>query len=156
MTTVFLDDLDVLPFGWHLLHQVDPDLQIVVGPGGVFVLHTRREPASSVRVHRGGVFVPGRRTDALVDELTAAEHVSLLLSLTCGFTVECEPVVLIASGEMSVQSRPLDVHVLPADVLDRWLQHMPRRLDDETVAAIVTHALAHAAWHPERARPISS
>jgi hypothetical protein len=143
-----LDDLDVLPYGWHLLHRVDPDEQIVVGPGGVFVLHTRHEPASSVRVHRGGVFVPGRRTDSLVNEMTTAERVSLLLSLTCGFAVDCEPVVLIASGELHVQSRPHDVHVLPADVLDRWLQHMPRRLSDETVTAILAHAQVHAAWRP--------
>ena len=38
MTNVLADDLDVLPFGWRLLQRID-DGQVVVGPGGVFLLH---------------------------------------------------------------------------------------------------------------------
>lgn len=137
---------DLLPFGWHELHADDGDQQVIVGPGGVFLFSTRRHPAVTVKVFHQGVFVPGRRTDDLRHEQLTAERVSNLLSLTCGFPVECEPVVLIASGELSVQSRPDDVHVLPIDVRDRWLQHMPRRLTDESVERIAHHAQAHAAW----------
>ena len=132
-----LDDLeDHLPPDWHLV--VGPsELPVAVGPGGVFAMIVRRPGDEPITVYDRSLFIRNGRSNALTSARTRAALVSGELFRLLRTPIACTAVVVVPAGDLTVRSRPPDVHILHDDLLARWLSHLPRSLDDGQVLHIV-------------------
>ncbi|MGD9485615.1 nuclease-related domain-containing protein [Streptomyces sp. TRM70308] len=104
--------------GWYVLHAVPlpPETAIdhlLVGPGGVFCLHTERHPRATARVGEDLVRV-GRHAHPYVRQARReAVHASAALTRHCGFPVPVRPVlVLVGVRRLTVVPTLHDVCVL--------------------------------------------
>jgi len=142
--------LRALPAGWRMLCSADPDVaQLLIGPAGVFTIHTRDHVGQRVIVGDGSLLVNGRRTNHLADARHEAVRASRLLSTGVGETVDVTPVIAIVDpGSLQLRRfRPLDVIVLASPQLARVLLRRPRRLTDHAAAALVARATTGGTWH---------
>ena len=133
-----LDDIEAhLPADWHLVLVGADELPVAVGPGGVFALIVRRPGDEPITVYDRGLFIRNRRSHALTSARTRAAVVSGELFRLLRTQIECSCVVVLPAGNLTVRSRPRDVHILHDHLLARWLSHLPRSLDDGQVLHIV-------------------
>lgn len=153
--------LDRLRLPWRVLHSVpvgergsDID-HLVIGPGGVFTINTKRHPRAKVWMSENVLMVNGHRTDYLRNSRFEAQRASRLLSNSCGFTVEARPVIVLAgiAGD-TVRGRPSDVDVLLNDyAVRRWMENRPTLLTTETIESIYDVARLSTTWQP--AKPVN-
>jgi hypothetical protein len=144
--------LDKLPDGWRVLNGVpvgdrgsDID-HVVIGPGGVFTLNTKHHPGGRVWVAERAVMVNGQKTDYLRNSRHEAGRASLLLTRATGFHVDVQSIIVIVSADITRKADPTGVHVVPREVLKRWLDKRPERLTTESVDAIFEHARWDSTW----------
>ena len=145
------DELDDLPAGWFVLHS--PDLEVievsvddetearvdhvVVGPGGVFLIHLEHRAGSKVWVTEHKLTIDGTDSDRLCEARDAARRASDRLTAECGFAVAVQVVlVLIDAATMQTLSRPAEVHVRTQHDIRDWLCKQPARLDAEMVTTV--------------------
>jgi hypothetical protein len=143
--------LETLPSGWRALRSTDPDVaQLLIGPAGVFTIHTRDHVGQRVIVGSGSLLVNGRRTNHLANARHEAVRASRLLSTGVGETVDVTPVIAIVDpGSLHFgRVRPLDVIVLASSQLARVLLRRKRRLGDDAAAALVARATLGGTWLP--------
>ncbi len=136
-------DLTDLPAGWFVLHSHDvsdvmgdADL-VVIGPGGVFLIHHEHHAGASVWVTEHTVTLNGRDSDHLRNARIDARQVSDQLTDVCGFDVAVQSVlVLIGASTIQTVSRSAEVHVRNQYDLRDWLCKQPERLDAEMVSEV--------------------
>jgi Nuclease-related domain len=140
------DELTGLPAGWFVVHSHDigdrSDVvgdadHVVIGPGGVFLIHLEHQPGANVWVSEHTVTINGRDSDHLCAARIEAREVGDRLTDACGFDVAVQSaLVLIGAATVQTLSRPAEVHVRTQYDVRDWLCKQPTRLDAEMVSAI--------------------
>lgn len=139
------DELTGLPAGWFVLRSLgvgdrrdvgDAD-HIVIGPGGVFLIHLEHHAGAHVWVSEHTVTINGRDSDHLCKARVEARQVGDRLTDACGFDVAVQSVlVLIGAGTVQTLSRPAEVHVRTQYDIRDWLCKQPTRLDAQLVGVV--------------------
>ena len=142
-----------LPAGWHVFRGASPAEgtgdgdHVVVGPGGVFTVHTK-DLMGKVWVAPGMVRHNGHPTDYLREAAHEARRTSRLLGAVAGHRVEVRGVVAILADAWTITQRPVHVHVgSPRSVRD-WLLRLPATLSARDVARIAEIIGARSTWTP--------
>jgi len=139
-----------------VLHSVSASFEgklidhVVVGPAGVFAVHALYAAGEEVVVSALGLRVAGHP----LPELRRARHsvgaVERCLMEEAGGEVRVTGVLaVIDAGAVTMTERPLDVAVVDARALSRWIQRQPRTLTDERLAELVQAASRPATWARE-------
>jgi hypothetical protein len=146
--------------GWHILHAVpvgdrgsDID-HVVIGPGGVFTVNTKRHPDKSVWVGRNTVMVDGHRTNYLRNSRFEGERASRLLTAAVGFPVLARPALVFLTGSLfphvTIKQAPDDVIILDRMDVPGAFKRATHRLSPEQVELIFEHARRSTTWQPPR------
>lgn len=141
------------PLGWQTLHSIEvgrhgSDLDhLVIGPGGVFVINTKRSPGARVTTGRTVVFVRGRQTPYVRNSEFEARRAGQLLSAAAGRTVTVRP-MLVFVGALVRGERAGTVTVLPRSRLLIHLQMRGRELSADEVDELHELARRPSTWHP--------
>lgn len=144
--------------GWHVLHAIpvgnrgsDID-HVLIGPGGVFSVNTKKHPSGAVWVGRGSVLINGQRTDYLRNSRHEAKRASRLLTEAISRPVLVQAVLVFVTGRTStnitIKQQPDDVLVLERGGVPRAFRRAPRRLDDEEISLIFGAARRSTTWQP--------
>ncbi|GAA1552096.1 hypothetical protein GCM10009678_38760 [Actinomadura kijaniata] len=102
--------------------------QIVIGPGGVWLVHNEAwHPEAEVAPYGGRLFIDGRTQSALVKRLTgAARETARLLSERTGEPVTVTPVLAVHGGRLARAPFEADGIVFaPPLALLRWMRRNP-------------------------------
>ncbi|TDW29349.1 nuclease-related domain-containing protein [Cryobacterium psychrophilum] len=117
---------------------------LVVGPGGIFTLHTLRTRHSDgewVWVDRGTVRVSGRRRPDGRDAIAEAHLVTSLLRARIPLRAPVRPVIVLFGARfIFARGKPADVKVVDARDLQGWLQELPsvlRPIERMELAAVI-------------------
>lgn len=92
--------------GWHVLHSVPVGARgsdidhVIIGPGGVWTVNTKRHPGKSIWVGRTTVLVDGHRQPYLRNSRHEAERASRLLTVACGFPVLVKAALVFLTGTL--------------------------------------------------------
>ena len=142
-------ELDDLPAGWFVLHDLDLDLDpdsetdarhvdhVAIGPGGVFMIHLEHQAGAKVWISEHKVTINGRDSDQLRQARFEARRASGRLTDACGLDVTVQSVLmLIGAATMQTLSRPAEVHVRTQHDIRDWLCLQPGRLDADAVRAV--------------------
>lgn len=142
--------------GWRVLHSVpvgqrgaDID-HVLIGPGGVFTVNTKRHANKSV-VARGDVIrVDGHRQPYVPRSRREAQRAANLLSQACGFSVEVKGVLVFLTGtvfpDLTIKQRPDDVYLMDRMDVPGAFKRTKHRLPAWTVDAIFEHARRPTTW----------
>lgn len=151
--------LSRLPQGWSAFHAVpvgsgDADVDhLVVGPGGVFVLNTKRHPGARLTIYSRSVLVEGAKKPYLRNSDLEASRVRGLL-LRAGIEAPVEPVVVVVGAkELRTRQKPARATVLRSEDLVRWLSRRPDRVDADTVARAASLFDDPGTWRPVVSSP---
>ncbi len=148
---------------WTVLHSIpigtkgsDID-HVVIGPGGVFTINTKRHRAKKIWLGESTLLVSGRKTNHLRNARYEGERASELLSRAVGTYVAVTPMlVLVAIAQLTVRQRPSDVAVLHDYQLVRWLRKRKRILRPEQVDYISSAARSSSTWQLGAVPPVDS
>lgn len=140
---------------WLVLHAVpvgtgasDID-HVVVGPGGVFTVNTKRHRNKRIWVGERMLMVAGQKTHHLRNSRHEAQRASKLLSVAVGSALQAHPVIAIVdAASFTIKQRSKDVSIMDARRLPRWLKHRPPVLSAKIVQLISSAAIAPGTWHP--------
>ncbi|WP_235960894.1 NERD domain-containing protein [Actinomadura macrotermitis] len=102
--------------------------QILVGPGGVWLIHNEAwHPEAEIAPYGGKLFIDGRTQSALVKGLNgAAATASRLLSERTGLAVTVTPVLAVHGGRLAASPFTADDIVFaPPLKLVRWIRRNP-------------------------------
>jgi len=114
---------------------------LVVGPGGIFTLHTWHSAGEWVWVDRGVVRVSGRRRSAGRDAITEADLVTGLLRARIPLRTPVRPVIVLCGARFLVaRGKSPDMKVVDARDLQSWLQELPsvlRPIERMELAAVI-------------------
>lgn len=143
-----------LPGEWTVFHAVpvgsgEADVDhLVVGPGGVFVVNTKRHPGASLAIYERAVLVNGTKHPYLRNSDLEASRVRGLL-LRAGIEAPVHPVIaVVGAKELRTYHQPRRATVLRAPSLVRWLARRPAVLDADTVARAAHLFDDPATWRP--------
>ena len=118
---------------------------LLIGPGGVFTINTKRYPDKSVWVGRNVIKIDGRATQYLRISRFEAQRAERLLSTAVGWRVTVRPVLVFLTAtvfpDVTIKQQPDDVLVLDrmqipgafrraknaADSPSRWMSCMGKR-----------------------------
>jgi hypothetical protein len=144
---------------WTVLHAVpvgrgSSDIDhVVIGPGGVFTLNTKRHAGQSVWTAGTTFLVAGRKQPYLRNALHEAERASKLLSSAVGAPVQVHGALVVVDAKtVTVKDKHPAVAVLEEHQVPRWLERRPPVLTREEVTALSAAAVQGRTWHktPER------
>jgi hypothetical protein len=148
------DELTGLPAGWFVLHSneigerrdvVGDADHVVIGPGGVFLIHLEHHVGANVWVNDHTMSIDGRDSDHLCTAIVETRQASDRLTDACGFDVAVQSVlVLIGAATVQTLSRPAEVHVRTQYDIRDWICKQPTRLDAE-MAGVLHERLRPAA-----------
>ena len=146
---------------WTVLHAIpvgagDSDIDhLLIGPAGVFTLNTKRHRGKKVWVADHRILVAGQKVDHLRNARSEASRASRALSLARGRTVPVSAaLVFVGVDEVTIRSRPRDVHIWTERSLLRHLKKLKPQLHPDEVAAIVTVAVRDSTWSSKSAAPV--
>ncbi len=139
---------------WTVLHAVpvgrgtsDID-HVVLGPGGVFTLNTKRHAGQAVWAAGTAFLVAGRKHPHLRNALHEAERASRLLSSAVGARVQVRgAIVVVDARTLTVKEKHPAVAVLEEHQVLRWLKRQPAVLSREEVVALSAAAVQRRTWH---------
>ncbi|QYH35485.1 nuclease-related domain-containing protein [Salinibacterium sp. M195] len=140
---------------WLVLHAVpvgtgESDIDhVIVGPGGVFTINTKRHERKKIWVGERILLVAGQKSDHLRNSRHEAKRASKLLSVVTGSSIVAHPVIaVVGASSFTFKQRPKDVSVMDARRVPRWLKHRPPVLSAKTVQRISAAAVDPRTWHP--------
>jgi hypothetical protein len=142
--------------GWLILHAVEvgergSDIDhVVIGPGGVFTLNTKRHPNKSVWVGRHTVMVDGHKTQYLRASRFEGERASRLLTKAVGFPVLARPALVFLTGSLipnvTIKQPPDDVIILDRTDIPGAFRRATCRLSPEQIELIYDQARRSTTW----------
>jgi Nuclease-related domain len=140
--------IDTLPHGWFAVPvgaADDAADHLLVGPGGVYAVQTKRHAGSTVWGNKQRLLVNGQRTNYLEAARLAAQRISMRISKACGTLVEAKAALVFEDvAGLNVRRGPSDVAVTTAARIREFLTQQPQRLSASQVSRIVSN-LAPAA-----------
>lgn len=142
--------------GWYVLHSVpvgkrgsDID-HVVIGPGGVFTVNTKKHPGKKVWVSKNSILVNGQRTDYLRNSRFEGERATKLLTAAAGFPVFVKPVLIFTTAtlipDVTIQSKPDDVGMLDRMDIPRAFKRSTVVLTPEQVDRVHAVARRSTTW----------
>ncbi|MDT5181642.1 MAG: hypothetical protein QOJ95_5840 [Mycobacterium sp.] len=142
--------------GWQVLHSVpvgtggsDID-HVVIGPGGVWTVNTKRHPGKSIWVGRTTVLVDGHRQPYLRNSRHEAERASRLLTEACGFPVPVKAALVFLTGtlvpDVTVKQAPDGVAILDRTGIPRAFRRTKPTFTDDQVATVFAQARRSTTW----------
>lgn len=147
------NDLARLGSRWRVLHAVPVGTRgsdidhVVIGPGGVFTLNSKRHPRARVWVGEHQIRVNGQPTHYVRNSIHEAQRASRLLSTAVGRDIDVVPVLVFTGlNELSIKQQPLDVHVSNRPRLVKWLKKRRPILSAEMVDRIYDAARRECTW----------
>ena len=142
--------------GWRVLHSVpvgqrDADIDhVLIGPGGVFTINTKRHPNKSVVVRGDAIRVDGQRRPYVPKSRHEAARAAKLLTHACGFPVEVKGVLVFLTGtlfpDVTIKKAPGDVYLLDRMDVPGAFRRTKHRLSASTIDAIYEHARRKTTW----------
>jgi hypothetical protein len=139
------------PRTWRVIHSVpvgeyvDID-HIVIGPPGAFTLNDKHHPDKRVWVDTRAFWVDGQRQPYLHNSRREARDAARRLSLTCGFRVPVEPVIVVVGSYLTIRAQPEGVHVVGRKSIDKWLSARAPLWTNETVQAVYERGRRSSTW----------
>jgi len=138
---------------WTVVHSLpigargaDID-HVVVGPGGVFTLNTKRHRGAKVWVKGDTVLVNGQRQPYVRNSRHEASRVGKVLTQVCGFDVKVRGVVVLDDvAQWDVKEQPDDVRVVSRRMLRLWLRTRKRVFTDEQTAEVGAAVRRGSTW----------
>ena len=148
--------------GWRVLHSIpvgergsDID-HVLIGPGGVWTINTKRHPAAKVWVAPTQIRVNGQPVPYLRNSRFEAARAADLLAGAVGWDPPVRPVIVLQLGlladPITVKGSPEDVDVLDARSVPRWFTKRPTMLTSEQVEVLYAAARDPRTWTAGRAR----
>lgn len=142
--------------GWYVLHAVpvgnrgsDID-HVVIGPGGVFTVNTKKHPGKKVWVGGGTVMVNGQRVPYIRNSEFEADRAEKLLSRAVGFPVLVKPVLIFTTGtlipDVTIKKKPDRVIILDRMDVPGAFKRADGRLDGEQVDTVYAAARRSTTW----------
>lgn len=148
-----LDRLKASDSRWHYVSSIAATAQgfvidhLVIGPGGVFSIHTTRHRKARVRVSGDAVTVNGVRRPYVRHSRLQAQRASDLLSSATRIRIRVRGVVVpVGAADFSVKRQPQNVDVVDPQTLVDFLRSQPPYLDGDTIARIVGYARLSSTW----------
>jgi len=125
-----------LPEEWTVFHAIPAGSEgtdidhVVVGPGGVFTIHTKLHRGKNVRVAGRTVVIEGERMPYIGRAEGEAVRVTTLLRERMLLRASVRPVVaIVGARRVTIYQKPAQVKVIDADDLTPWLVTRPPMLD---------------------------
>jgi hypothetical protein len=145
---------------WRVLHSVpvgsgasDID-HVVIGPAGVFTLNTKNHPGKKIWVGEHVLLVDGHKTAYLRNSRHEAQRASILLATALGSPVPVKPlVVVVGAAAITVKQQPVDVAVVPAARIERYLRKQKPVYSVDEVRELTRAALKPRTWQPRPPKP---
>lgn len=144
--------LDELPRDyWITLHDVPLGTRgrnvdhLVIGTGGVFSVNTKNL-SGRVLVKTNAFLLGGFPEPYLRVARDEGERVARRLSAVVGSTVRVQPVIVVMSPELRIDSQPEGVRVLGLADVARWFQERAANLDRPAANRIYEAARASRTW----------
>lgn len=137
---------------WKVIHGVpvgtgDTDIDhVVIGPPGVFTLNTKNNLGGRVTVSAKAIYVNGKFQPYLAKSRAEGKRATKLLSASCGYVVNAQPVIVIMADQLKIKNATEGVHVVGRKRITRWLLDQPPTLTPEAVDAIHSHARRRSMW----------
>ena len=137
--------------GWTVLHDLPLNAKgsnldhLVIGPGGVFALNTKKV-RGKIWVGERMVMINGQRTSYLRTARWEARTVASLLSTATGQTVDVRSALVFVGGDLTIKQRPADVGVTTNWTIKRRLESHGTVLDPERLAGLQRSARLARTW----------
>jgi hypothetical protein len=142
--------------GWHVLHSVpvgdrgsDID-HLLIGPGGVYTVNTKKHPGGRVWVGEHAIRVNGQPTHYLRNSRFEAQRVTKTLLRRLGHEVPARAVLVFLTGtvvpQVAIKQMPADVLVLDRMDIPGVFKRAPQRLSPEQIDRIFEIARRSTTW----------
>ncbi|MFT3887587.1 MAG: NERD domain-containing protein [Arachnia sp.] len=138
---------------WAFLNSIpvgdgDADIDhVVAGPGGVFTINTKHHPNGNVWVGGNTFMVNGTKHPYVRNARHEAQRASRLLGVALRRDVPVRGLIVpVNARTVTVRAQPEDVTVVPRRQLVRYLQRLPRFLDDRQVIDVILAAREPSTW----------
>jgi hypothetical protein len=145
------DVLENLGQRWDVLHDLSLGETIldhlVIGPAGVFTVHTANYSEQDVVVNGSVLLVDGEPRYHIGSAMVEAEAASRLLTAATGVPVRVRPLVVVVEPKrISVKASAAPVRVIASYQLERMLTRAVATLCGDEVALISDHADLATTW----------
>jgi hypothetical protein len=145
-----------LPPEWSTFHAIpvgtgDTDIDhVVVGPGGIFTINTKRHSGKSVWVAGKTLMVSGQKQPYIPSSESEANRVTKVLSKWILQLPQVQPlIVLVDPKSLTVREKPQRVQVMDARGLRRWLIKRPQVLGAAELATVTALIDDPTMWRQE-------
>ncbi|MDH6237715.1 NERD domain-containing protein [Cryobacterium sp. CG_9.6] len=132
------------PTGWAVFDAESArsvSEHLIVGPGGIFTVHTRHSDGEWVWVDKDTIRVSGRRMSYSRDAIVEANLVTSRLRARIPLRTPVRPVVaLFGARFILLRGKPGDITVVDARDLRAWLEKLPpvlRPIERMELAAVI-------------------
>ncbi|MGL4339084.1 MAG: nuclease-related domain-containing protein [Rhodoglobus sp.] len=145
------DVLKNLGHRWDVLHGLPLTLgsldHLVIGPTGVFTVHTANCSGTDVTIDDDSLVVLGERRDDILNARAEAEETAQLLSAAVGYPVRVRPLLVVVDPKrLTVKTAASVVRVIASKDLDRFMREAPQVMSGEEVAIISDLADLNTTW----------
>ena len=152
--------LSRLPPEWRVFHALpigtagaDID-HLVLGPGGVFTINTKHHRGKKIWIKDTGFLVNGHRHGYIRNSEFEATRVTKLLRKRMPQLARARPVIaLVSPGKITIKKRPVEVTVIDAVKLRRWLLKQPVALAEAELVELSAAVDSPATWSAVTATP---
>ena len=144
--------------GWHVLHSVPVGTRgsdidhVVIGPGGVWTINTKRHPGKSIWVGRTSVLVDGHRQPYLRNSRHEADRAGRLLTQACGFPIFVKAALVFLTGtlipDVTIKQAPDGVAILDRTDIPGAFRRAKPMLTAVQVTDVYTQARRSTTWQP--------
>lgn len=139
---------------WTVLHAVpvgrgSSDIDhVLIGPGGVFTVNTKRHAGQAVWTAKNTLMVAGQRQRHIPNAVYEAKRASKLLSDAVGHPIHVDGVVVVVGAKsLTVREKHPEIAVVTPRELIRSLRGRKQVLTPERVAILSAAAARPATWH---------
>ncbi|WP_299167933.1 nuclease-related domain-containing protein [uncultured Arthrobacter sp.] len=139
---------------WTVLHAVpvgkgSSDIDhVLIGPGGVFTVNTKRHAGQAVWTAKNTLMVAGQRQRHIPNAVYEAKRASKLLSAAVGHPIHVSGVVVIVGAKsLTVREKHSEIAVFTPRQLLRSLNHRRPVLTPQQIAILSAAAAQPETWH---------
>jgi hypothetical protein len=142
-----------LPPEWTVFHALPVGTKgsdidhLVVGPGGVFTINTKRHSGKNIWVAGRTVMVAGQKVPYMRNAEFEAARVTRLMRERMPLLPPAQPVIaFVDPRQITIREKPAQVKVVDARHLRRWLTKLAVVLDESELDLLVDYLDDPATW----------
>ena len=126
----------------------------MLGPGGIFTINTKHHRGQKIWINGKGFLVGGHRHPYIRNSEFEAARVTKLLRKRMPQLAPARPVIaLVSPGQITLKKRPVEVTVIDAVKLRRWLLKQPVALAEAELVELAAVVDSRATWSAVTAVP---